>query len=295
MSDLDFNVMLAKNYDPKRVECWKETYIDPKLNGIRVIVLAKNAKKPQYFTRNGRELGMFTHMDPSIGRLCERLASYDSEYSKGLMFDTEAMGVTFGDVSGAIHTKGTVALTCRLHVFHMMPYAYFKRQRDIKPQLDRITALESAVDGDSVKGITVAHPERVLKHSQVMRTYEKYRVIDPKTGKPKYEGAMVKNLQVPWYAGRSWHWMKLKEEITVDVTVTGMKEGKGKYVGMCGSLLCDYKGTQIRVGGMDDELRKKWFNKPKSIIGKTVEVEAQEETDAGSLRHPRFVRIRDDK
>jgi len=291
----DFNVMLAKTYDPKRVQSWKEAYVEPKLDGVRVVVLVKSYGVPKYYSRNGRELGMFTHLNPSIRRLCERLSSIDPALSKGLMFDTEAVGMTFGDVSGAIHTKGTVALTCRLHAFHVMPLSFFKRGIDEATQLSRVEALQRAVDDDPVKGITISQPCRAMDHQQVLRAHNEHRRLDPKTGRPKYEGTMVKIMAASWVASRSWLWMKIKEEETVEIEVTGLKEGRGKYVGMCGALLCDYKGRTVRVSGMTDVQRKAFFDKPKSIIGKLIEASFQEETEGGSLRHPRFVRVRDDK
>lgn len=295
MSDLDFEVMLAKNYDPKRVETWKEMYTEAKLDGVRVIVLVKSYGTPKYYSRNGRELGMFTHLNPSVRRMCERLSSLSPELSKGLMFDTEAVGMTFGDVSGAIHTKGTVALTCQLHMFHVMPLANFKKGIDSEPQIIRGAWLRRATADRPIKGITVPNLWRVMSHRQVMDMHKEHRKINPATGKPYFEGTMVKNLHTPWTATRSWSWMKIKDSITREVTVTGLKEGTGKYVGMCGALIGDYNGRKVRVSGMTDKQREEFWNKPKSIVGKLVEVESQEETEHGSLRHPRFIRVRDDK
>lgn len=285
----DFQVMLAKKYDPKRVESWKEMYVEPKLDGVRVIVqVPKFGGTPRYFSRNGRELGMFTHLNPSVRRLCRRLADYSSVYVGPMMFDTEAVGVTFGDVSGAIHTKGTVALTCRLHMFHAMPLVCFRKGQDTVPQIERVDVLQDAVDGHPINGITIPHPKRVMDHRQVMQAHRNYRYEE-------YEGTMVKNLCAEWTGSRSWAWMKIKEEETIEVVVTGIKEGTGKYVGMCGALICEHKGRRVRASGMTDAQRKEFFDKPKSIIGKMIEVTFQEETESGSLRHIRFKRVRDDK
>jgi DNA ligase-1 len=89
--------------------------------------------------------------------------------------------------------------------------------------------------------------------------------------------------------------MKIKDELSVDVRVTGMKEGSGKYAGMCGALLVDHRGKMVRVSGMDDEQREEFWNHPRRIIGRMVEVEYQNETAHGSLRHPRFKCLRPDK
>ena len=284
----EFKVMLAKTYDPDRVDSWKEMYVEPKLDGVRVVVLVRKGEAPRYYSRNGRELGMFTHLNPSVRELAARLVRKNEDLAKGLMLDTEAVGVTFGDVSGAIHTKGTVALTCRLHVFHCMPLAAFRKGIDTVAQRVRSYALANALDGMALKGITVSVPQRVLDHRQVMVAHRKFRY-------EQYEGTMVKNLHIAWTALRSFAWMKIKEEQTTEVMVVDLKEGTGKYVGMTGALICEHKKRKVRVSGMTDAQRKEFWDHPKRIINKMVEVTFQEETEAGSLRHPRFKRVRDDK
>jgi len=48
--------------------------------------------------------------------------------------------------------------------------------------------------------------------------------------------------------------------------------------------------------GFDEETRKMFSEDPKSWIGKVIEVKANEIfKDTGKLRHPRFLRIREDK
>lgn len=100
-----------------------------------------------------------------------------------------------------------------------------------------------------------------------------------------YEGFILKKSHLEG-------WYKLKLEETLDLKVTGIKPGNGKYLGMCGALLCDHNGVEIAVSGMTDEERK---NISEKDIGRIVEIKYQHITKAGSLRHPRFVRWRDDK
>lgn len=96
---------------------------------------------------------------------------------------------------------------------------------------------------------------------------------------------------------------KVKVLGTYDVIVTGTteaKEGKtGKWKGLIGALVCsayNKAGELVEVtqcsGMTDDERRRFTAEKP---IGQVIEVEANEVTKYGKLKHPRFVRIRDDK
>ena len=70
--------------------------------------------------------------------------------------------------------------------------------------------------------------------------------------------------------------------------------------GTLGKLVVDYKGFEVRVGsGLTDEERDNIWNNPESAIGHLIEVkymqESKDENGDLSLRHPVFVRIRDDK
>lgn len=287
MSDENFKVMLAKDYDPKRVTSWKETYVEPKLDGVRVIVLA-GPKSVRFFSRNGRELDMFKHLKKPFQVLRAKLETQDSSM-RNVMFDGEMIADTFTDVGGAIHRKDYIAAECHYYGFCTMPEKLFRRGMDRLPQIERVGMMDWALSKLSLKGvIDVPEPHRVLSDGQVKKAHKQFR-------KDEYEGTMVKNLAVPWTALRTYDWMKIKDEITVDVEVVGMKEGTGKYKGTCGALIVDHEGTRVRVSGMNDALRDKFWEDQGSIVGHIVEVECQEITAAKSLRHPRFIRIRTDK
>ena len=52
--------------------------------------------------------------------------------------------------------------------------------------------------------------------------------------------------------------MKIKGQITKDVRIKDAVEGTGKFEGTLGSLLCDFDGVEVSVGGgFSDDLRSK--------------------------------------
>ncbi len=108
---------------------------------------------------------------------------------------------------------------------------------------------------------------------------------------PSYEGIVLKER---WYSG----WWKVKSTKTIDAIVENIKEGKGKYAGVAGSLelvLLDKFGNPhiiANVSGMDDETR---FAITDNDIGRVLEVKYDCIAAQGKLRFPRFVRWRDDK
>ena len=114
-----------------------------------------------------------------------------------------------------------------------------------------------------------------------------YRLIAPRQAdlayalEQGYEGLVYK-LPNKWY--------KIKKNETYDVLITGLKVGTGKYTNKLGAFETD-RGN---VGtGLTDSQRVEYFNP--SLIGAVIEVECMELTEKGMFRHPRFVRLREDK
>ncbi len=110
--------------------------------------------------------------------------------------------------------------------------------------------------------------------------------FDPRTESltPDVEGYVLKESAL---AG----WWKWKPRRTMDLVVTGFKDGKGKHAGLIGSLVTDL----ANVGGFTDEERLEMSRGGwKRHVGRVIEVEYQLQFPDGRLRHPRFVRWRDD-
>lgn len=107
---------------------------------------------------------------------------------------------------------------------------------------------------------------------------------------PDVEGYVLKE-----YNAQGWY--KLKPVKTIDLVVTGFKDGNGKNLGLTGSLVCSVvEGYEVAcVGGMDDATRAEISDDEERYRGRVVEVAYQYVGSKGRLRHPRFIRFRDDK
>ncbi len=83
---------------------------------------------------------------------------------------------------------------------------------------------------------------------------------------------------------------KVKKTYTEDVKIDSLIEGKGRLVGKLGAFM-----TSIgKVGtGFTDKEREEYFNE--DLIGTYIEVEGMEKLPSGKMRHPRFIRMREDK
>lgn len=116
------------------------------------------------------------------------------------------------------------------------------------------------------------------------------------------DGFMRKARLGPWIAGAGSGGEALKDKanISVDLKVEGLVEGKGKFVGMLGAYECTYNGKPQLVGGgkLTDVQRKAiWENHhiADGGIGSIIEVHALGESTNGLLREPRYARTRFDK
>jgi len=107
---------------------------------------------------------------------------------------------------------------------------------------------------------------------------------------PSLEGYVLKD-------GNLLNWYKLKREKTIDLIFDDFLEGRGKYEGTVGSLICKtIEGYEVAtVSGMTDEERWEISENAKRYFGRVVEVKYQCVGSGGRLRHPRFIRWRDDK
>ena len=92
-------------------------------------------------------------------------------------------------------------------------------------------------------------------------------------------------------------WLKVKPKDTSDVFITGYQGGTGKHKGKMGALLTNY--GKVGTGFSDND--REWWQMMFDLHGLTwltkqlIEVEYMEMTKYNKFRHPRFVRIRDDK
>lgn len=114
-----------------------------------------------------------------------------------------------------------------------------------------------------------------------------------------FEGIVLKSLNRKYRdVGAS---IKCKKFETVDVVVYDYIKGNGKYANTVGALCVGYYDpisstvkhiSQVNCG--TDEERNKWYTNWNDMKYSVIEVKCQEITET-SLRHPVYVRLREDK
>jgi ATP-dependent DNA ligase len=100
------------------------------------------------------------------------------------------------------------------------------------------------------------------------------------------EGLVLYNKQKDLY-------VKVKDKYTIDVEITGFVESTAKSKP---NMLKEFITPMGSVGtGITREQCKEFWDNRDSLLGKQIEVEVMEITKAGKWRHPRFIRLREDK
>ena len=95
-------------------------------------------------------------------------------------------------------------------------------------------------------------------------------------------GAVVKYIQIKYY--------NFNQTQFNDVEILDIVEGTGRNKNRLGAFITNMG----KVGsGLTDLDRDKYYDK--KYIGETIEVDCMELTPSGKFRHPRFVRLREDK
>lgn len=267
--------------------------LEPKLDGIRVLVSADPVTRSvSYQTRNGHPLPSLAKLTPVVLKLADAVG-------KAVTFDCEATaGADFFSGVGHLTQKSEVTDLAKLTVFDVPWVDGWGASSEVPYSLRR-DCLETMFSKAELTG----KDDQRLALIQMVDIISTCDLVDRADSlladalEAGWEGLMVKDVDAPYLSGRrSKAWIKLKGKQTYDCRVVGFQPGKGRLDGAAGALLVSYQGKTIAVaGGLSDAQRQDIYDHPENWVGKMAEVECQQLTPSGSMRHPSLVCIRWDK
>ena len=251
-----FQVQLAKESTKRRTY---PLYAQVKYDGVRLLY---NTTEKTFFTRSGKSFKSKT------------MSSWFKDFPNGYMIDGEIVLDTNVQedrqvVSGYI----TKLLSGNVIVpYDKMVYQAFDLldEKDFKNATvatawytDRLNKLSSMLSPST--NVQIAKTVGVNSDAEVDTLFA--QIIDSGG-----EGLILKTPDHKYSYKRTEEWEKLKATYSETFLVTGVEEGKGKYEGYIGALICENKTLNIKTkvgSGLTDYLR----SLPDShFIGKHIEV-----------------------
>lgn len=260
-------LLLSKRYDAKKTDP-TDYWISEKYDGVRCVYIASEQK---LYSRTGHAINAPAYFTEMLSREINKVdptAVIDGELWAGRG--------RFQTLVGIVRKKVPVPnewinVTYQVFDIPSCRQAYEKRLEYL-----------SAILGQREPRLQLISIYKCAGHDHLM---DELRKIEALGG----EGLMIREPNSLYEEKRSNTLLKVKSTIQEEATIIGYKEGKGKYIGMIGSLIVRNKGgKEYKVGtGLNDDDRQY----PPSI-GSLITVQYAELTRDDIPRFPVYICIR---
>jgi len=306
-----FNVQLAAKFSEKKIKASLPAYVEVKHDGMRAIGKVFPTWEVEIVTRKGHPIPAAAPMHKNLVHLAKAYKSLtDGKIDwQGVVTDGELMGGSFAETMSAYRST-TATDNGFYHVFDIVPMQAltvegyvtdpFRERRELLRKAFEIAEKETPFT-DIIRSQSFV----ASSITEIYLMYEQFRIDG-------HEGAIIKLGDGTWQTKRTSDWQKIKACETEDLRIIGGFEGEGEMIGMLGGFIVDRDGVEVRVGSglKTDDRVKYWemiqrdfqkaeqgYSDPEDfeVIGCLAEINYQEITPDGSLRHPVFIRLRRDK
>lgn len=279
-----FELMLAPNtlaeVDKLNFPC----IVQPKLDGFRAVF--SNGK---FISRSGKSFS-----NKNLLKYFKSLNEIGDVVLDGELYDHN---LSFQQLTKILNAEEAVIPdTLKYTVYDFVKQDQWNNQNCSVPYEDRLKSIRILTNyiAEHKKIIDISS-DVCNNMNEVLNLYKKYL-------HDKYEGIMIKdpNGIYKWkrVTVKSGEMLKLKPFKSEDIPIMDLYEGNGKYKGKAGGIIVKFKDTCVKVGtgaALTDGFRAELWKNPEKYIGKVAEIKYFEITEAGSLRHPVFERLREDK
>jgi DNA ligase-1 len=286
-----FDIMLGKPYQDYKHKI-KGPFIETeKLDGHRRVLIKENGNCA-FFTRSGIVDDGLIDLEYEARQLPDNCA-YDGET---LAIGNFASALELRQATNSIMNRDGVRTGVTYNIFDSLPLDEFKAGKSTQPAYIRkiftgalfkdLSILKLADITTNVKDVIknigidydfqyitsvpiigyVATEEDIIAHAQVI--WDR-----------KFEGTMLLQKDSYYEIKRSDKLLKVKCTESYDLPIVDFLEGTGKYEGMLGAFIVDYKGYRVGVGsGLSDSERKDFWQRKESLLGVKIEIDSFGET-----------------
>jgi DNA ligase-1 len=280
--------MLANKYEPvadkatpqkKRKGIVFPCFVQPKLDGLRCVVYLNHNSTPIYQSRTGGYFAVLQHLDAAIKDVLSRNPTMILD---GELYTTE---IPFEELAGIIKKK-TLTEADKQRIKCIQYHVYDLVIPDI-PFRERLSILQQIIAGDR-GGVKLVATYLTNTPTEFKEKFGEYV-------EQGYEGIMLRNTEGLYQENyRSNDLMKYKEFFEGEYPIVDFKEAMGRDAG---TVIWECETPEGRRFGVrprgTQEMRREWFCKGASYVGKQLTVIYQELSEMGVPRFPVGKAIRD--
>ena len=269
--------MLAYKVGKKEIDWSAETFIQPKLDGVRCIFTKDGA-----YSRTGKEFKNVAHLEEDLEDFFKKYPDtvLDGElYNHDLKHDFEKIISLVRKQKPTDEDRFEAGNLVQYHVYDVITSlnpTYETRYNMLRMNLPiyKTMTLVANTTVDSMEEAKMLHDVHLAKG---------------------YEGSMLRTNGF-YEQKRSYNLQKFKDFHDTEATITGYEEGKGKRQGTLGKfLMTDDEGIQFGCPPGKGYTYKDLANMLLNIhdyIGQRATFTYFQRTKAGSYRHPLFKTLR---
>ena len=287
----EWKVQLRSPQDKLKLKNGEKFFLSQKLNGIRC-----SYKDGKLMSRQGKEFVGLNHILKDIDDLNLENYFIDGELIRNNIDnidDNENFRLTASIVNSDAVEKPEIQLV----IFDMFPVetiAGDKSTEKYSVRKQRMLDMKKIFDQKHITSMDVVEMlYEGTDDSEIMKWLEYAE-------SQGWEGCML-NKNTPYEFKRTTNLIKIKKFHSCDLVITGYVEGQGKYEGVLGSLVVDYKGNRLEIGsGFSDAERKEFWQNREDMIGRVMQIKYKDvsknsKTGLESLQFATYECIRTDK
>lgn len=262
--------MLAKSFDDEKDKIdWNECYVQPKLDGCRMLAFVKKNGSVKLMSRQGKEFTTLDHIKEDLSEIEEDVILDGEAYCHGQAFQENMRLIKK-------YRKGETEKV-QFRVYDIISDKCFReRSASIRGY---IVGLSSCTQVETFN----------CPNEQTLKEHHENNIADG------YEGSIVRWGLAPYKInGRSSNLLKYKDFQDIDATIIDILPNDANP--LHGTPLLEYKKSTFKAGvKMSHSEREDLLKNKKKYIGKKAEIRFFEYSEEGIPRFPVMVGIRLDK
>jgi len=269
--------MLAHTFEKQGKKIKYPCYVQPKLDGLRMIAIVENGKCTLW-SRTRKPITSLPHIVEEIER----------NFKEDIVLDGEAYNhefkKDFEKIVSAVRkeTPEEGYLNVQYHIYDTVNGDTFDQRTLL------LATKFSSMKTPNFKYLKLVETHMVEDENQVPDWFLEFSELG-------YEGAMLRNAASLYVNKRSSDLIKVKEMQDEDFEILGIEEGRGKLSGMVGAFVCrigEDSQFNVKMSGQTERLRD-YFENHSLWKGKKLTVQFQDYTSYGIPRFPVGLRIRE--